>query len=246
MRCPYCGKELVNGAMFCDGCGAQLGGQQPYQQPMNYGYGYQQPPKKSGGTLALIIILSIVLVAGIAFGIWFFALRGDSNSENNTVNNTINTNTNTNTNINTNVNTNTNTNTVTPTGNTTSFLGYTLSIPSGYSHGTYAGKDYIESDGCVIMYLEYQLSYDMILANEESFVNSFESQGLKVSYHGAKTYSGDKYYILIGKLDNVEYGYMFGSLAGSKPFFVTITAQDLGSIKDQWFVDASRFFGTAR
>ena len=24
MKCPYCGKEVVEGSLFCDGCGAKL------------------------------------------------------------------------------------------------------------------------------------------------------------------------------------------------------------------------------
>ena len=55
MRCPYCGKELINGAKFCDGCGAQLEVQQPQfqQQPqqMNYGYGYGYRSYYSGSNL---------------------------------------------------------------------------------------------------------------------------------------------------------------------------------------------------
>ena len=254
MRCPYCGKELINGAKFCDGCGAQLEVQQPQfqQQPqqMNYGYGYgyPQPPKKGKGSLVAIIIMAVIILAGVGFGIWYFALR-DSGDDNNT-NTNVNTNTSVNVNTNTNTHTNTNTNTVVnppvSSGETVSFLGYTLTVPSGYESGVYSGNDYIESADCVIMYLEYSLSYDMITANVDSFIQSFKDQGFVLKSSGTKTYNGNKYFVMTGTLNNVDYGYMFGSLKGTKDFFVTITAQDLGEIKEQWFVDAGNFFASAK
>ncbi len=92
MRCPNCGKELMNGAPFCNGCGFRFVNQQPYgnqgqyanQQPnvnrQPYGnqapYGSQGniPPKKklSGGMIALIVVGSVVAAALI--GILVFLL----------------------------------------------------------------------------------------------------------------------------------------------------------------------------
>ena len=96
MTCPNCGKEILEGIKFCDGCGAHLEGlQQPVvEQPM------AEPPKQGKGMLILVIIMAIIILAGIGFGIWYFALRGDDKGGNNTTNNTVENNTNTNTNTN--------------------------------------------------------------------------------------------------------------------------------------------------
>ena len=72
MKCPYCGKEIASGSLFCDGCGAKL---EAVSQPettvspdaFNYQGGYQPAPKKKTGLIVTIIIISVLLtfIAGL-------------------------------------------------------------------------------------------------------------------------------------------------------------------------------------
>ena len=105
MKCVNCGKDLVEGNKFCDGCGAKV--ETPIVQE-NQGV-YTPTPRKSGiGLKVIAIIMAVIILAGVGFGIWYFVFRdSNSNNENNAVENN---------NINTNTNTNTNNNVVPPVG----------------------------------------------------------------------------------------------------------------------------------
>ncbi len=98
MKCSNCGKDLVDGTMFCDGCGAKVNAQpaaQPPVQPMGpqpvgqqpYYGGYQQPPKKGSGAVIAIIIMAVIILIGAGIGIFFLVSGGDKKNENNTNNN---------------------------------------------------------------------------------------------------------------------------------------------------------------
>lgn len=98
MKCSNCGKDLVDGTMFCDGCGAKVNVQpaaQPPVQPMGpqpvgqqpYYGGYQQPPKKGSGAIIAIIIMAVIILIGAGIGIFFLVSGGDKKNENNTNNN---------------------------------------------------------------------------------------------------------------------------------------------------------------
>lgn len=85
MKCQFCGADLKEGAKFCEGCGAKVEGGavvNEYQPVVNNQQPYYQPPKKNTGMKVTIIILSILIVALLAFGIWFFLIKGDGSSEN--------------------------------------------------------------------------------------------------------------------------------------------------------------------
>ena len=85
MKCQFCGADLKEGAKFCEGCGAKVEENAAVnetapvvdnQQP------YYQPSKKNTGMKVTIIILSIIIVLLLAFGIWFFLIKGDDSSKN--------------------------------------------------------------------------------------------------------------------------------------------------------------------
>ena len=102
MKCVNCGKDLVEGNKFCDGCGAKV--ETPIAQE-NQGVYTPTPQKNYTGLKVIAIIMAVIILAGVGFGLWYFVFRdSNSNNENNAVeNNNINTNTNTNTNTNNNV-----------------------------------------------------------------------------------------------------------------------------------------------
>ena len=193
----------------------------------------------------IIVIVSILIIAGLVAGI--VLLTGNSDDESNNTNTANNTVTNTNTNTNTNVNTNTNTNTVQPTpASTVSFLDYTLTVPNGFAAGEYSGNAYIQSNECLIMYMTYGMGYDTIIQNESVFLKSFKDNGLNITKSGSATFGSTKYYIIIGTLSGAEYGYMFSQMPNGKAFFATISSLNGGSIKDSYFQQAASFFATAR
>ena len=100
MKCKYCGRELREGATFCDGCGGQVVAETVTEPVIN-----NQTPNK-GSSKTIIIVIAVLALILIAVGI--FLLSGNGGSSNNGTN-TNNTNTSTD-----NGNTNTNT-TPTPT-----------------------------------------------------------------------------------------------------------------------------------
>ena len=92
MKCPYCGKEIASGSLFCDGCGAKLDAenqQQTTYSPDAFSYqgGNQPAPKKKTGLILAIVIISVLLVAGIIVGV--ILLTGGKKDENNSENNEV-------------------------------------------------------------------------------------------------------------------------------------------------------------
>lgn len=85
MKCQYCGKEVAEGSLFCDGCGAKLESA-PVANPNAFDYQNGMPPKKSNtGLIVTIIIISIMLIAGIIVGV-ILLTGGSKNDEKNTDN----------------------------------------------------------------------------------------------------------------------------------------------------------------
>lgn len=85
MKCPNCGKDVVEGSKFCDGCGASLNVQSPVveQNVVNNDVVYYQPPKKSKtGLIVTIVVISVLLITGIVIGI-ILLTGGSKDSENN-------------------------------------------------------------------------------------------------------------------------------------------------------------------
>ena len=110
MKCNNCGKELVEGNLFCDECGTKVESQSvnsindvSTNQDQVSNIKLPMPPKNNARLKIVAIIMAIIILIGIGVGIWYFVLRDNednSNSNTNVNSNTIsNTNTNTNTNI---------------------------------------------------------------------------------------------------------------------------------------------------
>ena len=78
MKCQYCGKDLAEGAKFCDGCGSKVEAQPVYQ---DYGYNNNNEPKKGNNGLKLtIIILIVIILILVGFGVWYFLIKGDGDN----------------------------------------------------------------------------------------------------------------------------------------------------------------------
>lgn len=96
MKCPYCGKELLDGAEQCDGCGVRFNvGSQVNQNPYNNVSPIQnnfqqtsnnQQPNKGNKTGIIIIVLFILIIGVVSFFL-FFNGSGKDNSNNNASNN---------------------------------------------------------------------------------------------------------------------------------------------------------------
>ena len=86
MKCTYCGKDLPEGAKFCEGCGAKLENEPVNQAPVGQApYGYQPYQKQGGGGKVVAIILTIlVLLVGIGIAVYFIFFNGSKEEKENT------------------------------------------------------------------------------------------------------------------------------------------------------------------
>lgn len=108
MKCNNCGKDLVEGNLFCDECGTKVESQSvnsindvSTNQDQVSNIKLPMPPKNNTRLKIVAIIMAIIILIGIGVGIWYFVLRdNEDNSNSNTISNT---NTYTNTNTNTNI-----------------------------------------------------------------------------------------------------------------------------------------------
>lgn len=82
MKCSYCGKEVIEGSKFCDGCGAKLEGGTSKQEEIVY----YQPKKSKTGLIVAFIIIGILLIAGIIVTIILLNSGGKNNNSNNSNN----------------------------------------------------------------------------------------------------------------------------------------------------------------
>ncbi len=92
MKCSYCGKDVVDGAKFCDGCGAKMEEEvavapAPVQETQ---YSYQ--PSQGGGNggkIAAIIIAILILLVGIGIGVYFIFFNGKKEEKEKPVENSV-------------------------------------------------------------------------------------------------------------------------------------------------------------
>ena len=72
MKCHVCGKDLPYGTKICDGCGAQLQGNYPNNQYMNY------EPLREEKKSVVPIIITFIVIALIVAALIFFLNKDDS------------------------------------------------------------------------------------------------------------------------------------------------------------------------
>ncbi|MCR5269125.1 MAG: substrate-binding domain-containing protein [Lachnospiraceae bacterium] len=80
--CTKCGSPIEPDSLFCENCGNPLTGGNPGKESQHPDNG-----RKSGsgmGWKIAVIVLSVVLVLGIAAGLWFFLLRDDDRDRDDT------------------------------------------------------------------------------------------------------------------------------------------------------------------
>lgn len=130
--------------------------------------------------------------------------------------------------------------------NTIKFLGYSLTMPTGFSHNVYEGVDYIQNEECVIMFKENDLDYDLISGNKEALTASLNAQGINVLSFVTKEVSGKNYALIVGELKESEAtsGYVFG-LIGDKSAIATIKSIDNKVFKNEWFNYVIKLFSSA-
>ena len=75
MKCPYCGKEIIEGTNKCDGCGAEIKSASSNNE--NQTYNYQNTNNSKSG---IVIVIAFLLIAGVLSYFLLFN-GGSSNSE---------------------------------------------------------------------------------------------------------------------------------------------------------------------
>lgn len=86
MKCPYCGKDLAEGTVTCDGCGADTSAvKQQTQNINNQSTQFNNQTQKSGNKSGVIILLLFLVIAGLLC--YFLLFNGDSSDSNNSSNN---------------------------------------------------------------------------------------------------------------------------------------------------------------
>lgn len=262
MKCQYCGKDLAEGSKFCDGCGSKIEVEEskPSQQPVtvpvndnsnNQSYSNQfnsKPPKKSNAWIIVIVVIVaiiVLLVGAILAGVFLFGHvsksvedkynevsekeKEDDNDKEDDGNEDSGSD-----------------QKIDMSNETVQFENYTLTIPTGFVHGTATGKDYIQNSDCGLMYMKYPMSYQQIVSMKDVLMSSFEDQGFTVSSFDTKQINGINFVIMTGTLNNVQYAYMFCDLKGDMPIFFTICATDLGDIDTNWYNYVAQFVASAK
>lgn len=79
MKCPYCGKDVVEGSKFCDGCGAKLEENTSKEENVVY----YQPKKSKAGLIAAIIIICLLVITGIVVTVLVLNNKGSKNNSSN-------------------------------------------------------------------------------------------------------------------------------------------------------------------
>lgn len=260
MKCPYCGKELAPETKFCDGCGAKMDetpktiNTVPVTDNMqSYSESYQNNPSnnnnKNKGLKITIIILSILLIAGLVFFVWFAFIRDDDKAKKDNDDEIAENNKDTdlpNGENNNNNNNNNNSNNVGSSKETVLFENYTLTVPSGFTHDDYDGRGYIQNSECIIMYDKYPATYNQIVDNKEYFTEAFETYGFIVDSFTTKTMNGIDYVIMTGNIAGISYAYMFADLDDTTTIFLTISSVSLGSFDSNWLNYGSEFVSSAK
>ena len=271
MKCQNCGADLENDSKFCTNCGATVNNNQQNlnnQQVLNNqpsfnnqqnnfnGTQLQTEPKKSKAPLIIgivlgVVFLLIIIVVGLVFA---FGFVSKSNTTNNKSKTTI---TDNNKNKTTNDDDNyddDDDNTINGTTNnlfgtsstTTTFGKYTLTVPNGFTATSLGDTPFIDNGKYMITYMEYSVTYDQAVSGKDNIIQSFESQGNKVSKFETKKIGGVDYVLMVVSINDMEAGYMIGNLKNETPIFVTIAPISNEKFNDSWFTTAGEFLATAK
>jgi|GEM_PF-6063110 len=96
MFCSKCGSKILEGALFCENCGARVAAsiETPVSEPIptaqpaapNYGAAPVTVAKKTSGRGVIIAVISVALAAAVALGAWYFLFKDKDNKNDNSGN----------------------------------------------------------------------------------------------------------------------------------------------------------------
>ncbi len=130
--------------------------------------------------------------------------------------------------------------------NTIAFMDYSLTIPEGFLYNVNDGNSYIQNDEFYAMFVDYPLSVSDILSHKDIFISELTSQGYVVSSYNTKQVNGKNYFLVNGKYNNQEFGYLLGDFDVNNHYCFTIVSSELKEFNEGWYDAIIAFVETAR
>ena len=225
MNCKKCGAELKKNSKYCSNCG--------YSQELEE-LVIREKPKKKKGLIILVISLIIIVLIGLGLLIWFLVINNDSGD---------NTNKERKDNGNLDIN-------IEPDKyygyDVINFGEYNLTVPEGFNSYQNGNTKYIQNNEYMIMYVSYPLNCEQIILNKDLFISELNKQGYNIESFNVKEENSNKYLIAKGKMNSVEYGFVFYDLDDNNHIFITMVSNYLGKFKEEWYNTALKFIKSAK
>ena len=124
------------------------------------------------------------------------------------------------------------------------FNNYKFILPEGARKESNGEYNYIVNNDHMFVYVTYPVSCEKIIEYKDTIISTLNNQGYNVDNFEIKEQS-DKHYILAkGKLNGIEYGFIFYDIDKDFTIYTTISSNTLGLFNDKWFDDTLEFIKT--
>ncbi|MBR1386461.1 MAG: zinc-ribbon domain-containing protein [Bacilli bacterium] len=130
--------------------------------------------------------------------------------------------------------------------NTIAFMNYTLTVPDDFLYSVNEGSSYIQNDEFYAMFVDYPLSVSDVVDHKDVFINELTSQNYIVNSYNTKQVNGKNYFLVNGKYNNLEFGYLLGDFDANTHYCFTIVSSELKKFNEGWYDAIIAFTETAR
>ena len=124
------------------------------------------------------------------------------------------------------------------------FNNYKFILPEGSRRESNGNYNYIVNNDYMFVYVTYPVSCEKIVEYKDMIIDTLNNQGYNIDNFEIKE-QDDKHYILAkGKLNGIEYGFIFYDIDKEFTIYTTISSNTLGVFNDSWFEETLNFIKT--